>query len=102
MKLCAKILAQSPVFYATGVDLVHDEPEKSLITEVDLTRRCQEMARTHLNRANGQLNLNRAAQHELEKDSKDKHIASTIDRAAFNLKETSRSANQYNSKFYTS
>ena len=72
------------------MDLVHDEPEKSLITEVDLTRRCQEMARTHLNRANAQLNLNRAAQHELEKDSKDKHIASTIDKAAFNLKETSR------------
>lgn len=72
--------------------MVHDDPEKSLIEEVDLTRRCQEMARTHLNRANGQLDLNRAAQHELEKDVKDKHIAGTIDKVAFNLKETSRYA----------
>lgn len=74
----------------SGIDLVHDAPEQSLIAEVDVIRRLQEMARTHLNRANGQLNLNRAALHELEKDSKDKHIAGVIDKGAFNLKDTSR------------
>ncbi|XP_067936930.1 tektin-3-like [Watersipora subatra] len=74
----------------TGIDLVHDGPERALITEIDLTHRMRELAKAQLSRVNAQLNLNRAAQHELEKDSSDKHAAANIDTAAFNLKETSR------------
>ena len=61
-----------------------------MIAEIDLTRRCQEIAKGQLGQSDAQLNLNRAAQHELEKDSKDKHIAANIDNTAFGLKETSR------------
>lgn len=76
--------------YTAGIDLVHDEPEASIITEIDVTKRCQDMARGFLDSVKGQLSLNRAALHEMEKDNKDKHVASVIDSAAFNLKETSR------------
>lgn len=74
------------------MDLVHDDPEKGLISEINLIRQCEQMAKAQLDRANAQLSLNRAAQHELEKDIRDKHLAGIIDSGANNLKDTSRSA----------
>ncbi|RUS91484.1 hypothetical protein EGW08_000808 [Elysia chlorotica] len=73
-----------------SIDLVHDCPEKELIREVDLIKRCQERLRNTVDRANVQLGLNRAAQHELERDSGDKFIAQNLDLTTQQLRMTSR------------
>ncbi|KAK3748289.1 hypothetical protein RRG08_039541 [Elysia crispata] len=73
-----------------SIDLVHDCPEKELIREVDLIKRCQERLRNTVDRANVQLGLNRAAQHELERDSGDKFIAHNLDTTSQQLRMTSR------------
>lgn len=91
MKIKNYIEAQCVSHRFAGIDLVHDDPEHDLIEEIDVIRRCEQMARGALDRAKVQLSLNRAAQHELEKDSKDKHVAGIIDSIAHNLKDTSRS-----------
>jgi tektin-3 len=41
--------------------------------EVDIIKKCQELMRNTIEKANRQLALNRAAQHELEKDTGDKY-----------------------------
>lgn len=73
-----------------SIDLVHDLPEKDLIREVDLIKRCQEKMRNTIDRANVQLGLNRAAQHELERDSGDKFIAENLDNTSHMLRNSSR------------
>ncbi|CAL1531645.1 unnamed protein product [Lymnaea stagnalis] len=73
-----------------SIDLVHDNPEKELIREVDLIKRCQERMRNTIDRANVQLGLNRAAQHELERDTGDKFIAENLDTTTHMLRNTSR------------
>jgi len=73
-----------------GIDLVHDNVERELIKEVDNIKRCQEEMRRVIQDSNNQLSLNRAAQHELEKDSSDKFNALNLDGTCHQLRNTSR------------
>lgn len=73
-----------------GIDLVHDNVEKELIKEVDNIKRCQEEMRRMIQDSSNQLSLNRAAQHELEKDSADKFSALNLDNTCHQLRNTSR------------
>lgn len=72
-----------------GIDLVHDEAEKQLLTEVDVILSCQERMRRYLDKAAAQLAADRAAQHELEKDLTDKQAAHRIDDKCHHLRNTS-------------
>ncbi|XP_069342646.1 tektin-5 [Eulemur rufifrons] len=72
-----------------GIDLVHDNVEKNLIREVDLLKCCQDRMRKLAQRIDMQMRDNRNAQHELEKDLKDKSSAQFIDEKCFNLRNTS-------------
>lgn len=62
-----------------GIDLVHDGVEKCLIKEVDIIKRCQAKMKKVLDKAHVQLKMDRAAQHTLEIDAKDKHHAQGLD-----------------------
>ncbi|XP_060083434.1 tektin-3-like [Ylistrum balloti] len=62
-----------------GIDLVHDDVEKQLIREVDVIKKCQAKMKKVLDKAYVQLKMNRAAQHTLEIDAKDKHHAQGLD-----------------------
>lgn len=79
-----------------GIDLVHDPVERELIKEVDVIKRCQADMQRVVDKANAQLALNRAAQHELEKDSGDKHSAQNLDQTCHGLKNTSRGIAYHN------
>ncbi|XP_006877334.1 PREDICTED: tektin-3 [Chrysochloris asiatica] len=72
-----------------GIDLVHDEVETQLLTEVDTILCCQERMKLHLDKAIAQLASDRAAQHELEKDLSDKQTAYWIDDKCHHLRNTS-------------
>eukprot|EP00745_Piridium_sociabile_P043626 TRINITY_DN89474_c0_g1_i3.p1 TRINITY_DN89474_c0_g1~~TRINITY_DN89474_c0_g1_i3.p1 ORF type:complete len:356 (+),score=121.29 TRINITY_DN89474_c0_g1_i3:97-1068(+) len=72
------------------IDLVHDNPEKELIREVDVIKRCQERMRNTIEKANVQLSLDRAAQHELEKDHIDKQVAESMDTSCHGIRNSSR------------
>ncbi|KAK7500980.1 hypothetical protein BaRGS_00007860, partial [Batillaria attramentaria] len=58
--------------------------------EVDVIKRCQERMRNTIEKANVQLGLNRAAQHELEKDEIDKQTALFMDENCHGLRNSSR------------
>lgn len=62
-----------------GIDMVHDGVEKNLIQEVDVIKNSQHNMRDMLQKTNIQLRLNRNAQHQMEKDAKDKHSAHMLD-----------------------
>jgi len=79
-----------------SIDLVHDAPERELIKEVDVIKRCQERMRNTIEKANVQLGLNRAAQHELEKDSSDKFGAQNLDENCHGLRNSSRGIAYHN------
>eukprot|EP00058_Branchiostoma_floridae_P019548 XP_002605038.1 hypothetical protein BRAFLDRAFT_124133 [Branchiostoma floridae] len=72
-----------------GIDLVHDGVERELLQEVDVIKSCQERMRRAIEKANAQLANNRAAQHELERDVSDKHVAHRIDDYCHQLRNTS-------------
>ncbi|XP_061875005.1 tektin-3-like [Colius striatus] len=78
-----------------GIDLVHDEVEKELLTEVDGIRACQERIRLFLEKAKAQLMTNRAAQHELEKDLANKQAARRIDGKCHQLRNCSDGISYY-------
>ncbi|OPJ88777.1 tektin-3 [Patagioenas fasciata monilis] len=78
-----------------GVDLVHDEVEKQLFTEVDVIRSCQERMQRYLDRAKAQLASNRAAQHEVEKDLANKQTAHCIDNKCHHLRNSSDGISYY-------
>ena len=78
-----------------GIDLVHDNVEKELIREVDNIKRCQEEMRKLIQDTNNQLALNRSAQHELEKDTRDKESAFHLDSNCHELRNTSRGINYH-------
>jgi len=79
-----------------GIDLVHDNVERQLIKEVDTIKRCQEEMRKLIQDSNNQLSLNRAGQHELEKDSSDKFAAQNLDTQCHQLRNTSRGIAYHN------
>lgn len=62
-----------------GIDLVNDDVEKSLVREVGVIKKCQAKMKRVLDKAAVQLKMNRAAQHTLEIDAKDKHHAQNLD-----------------------
>lgn len=72
-----------------GIDLVNDGVEKSLIREVDNIKTCQKKMNKVLEKACVQLKLNRAAQHSLEVDSKDKNHAQNLDDRMQQLRNSS-------------
>ncbi|NWW98473.1 TEKT3 protein, partial [Caloenas nicobarica] len=78
-----------------GVDLVHDEVEKQLFTEVDVIRSCQERMQRYLDRAKAQLASNRAAQHEVERDLANKQTAHRIDDKCHHLRNSSDGISYY-------
>ncbi|XP_044531925.1 tektin-3 [Gracilinanus agilis] len=78
-----------------GIDLVHDEVEKQLLTEVDVIKSCHERMRRYLEKGIAQLAADRAAQHELEKDLSDKQIAFRIDDKCHHLRNTSDGIGYY-------
>ncbi|GAB1604938.1 tektin-3-like [Argonauta hians] len=78
-----------------SIDLVHDKAEKALIKEVETIRKCQEKFRNALEKANAQLNLNRAALHELERDTGAKFIANNLDESAFQMRSPSLGVNYH-------
>nr|XP_020469515.1 tektin-3 [Monopterus albus] len=78
-----------------SIDLVHDDVEKDLIKEVEVIKSCQERMKRHLDRAIAQLSSNRAAQHELERDLRDKVTAQRIDDRCHHLRNTSDGIGYY-------
>ncbi|NXD84976.1 TEKT5 protein, partial [Halcyon senegalensis] len=78
-----------------GIDLVHDDVEKSLIKEADVFKDCQEILIKLAQKISQQLSINRDAQHALEKDLSDKNSARFIDEKSFNLRNTSDSISFY-------
>ncbi|XP_002732125.2 tektin-3-like [Saccoglossus kowalevskii] len=62
-----------------GIDLVNDAVEKELLKEVDTIKRSQDQLRKMIDRQSAQLSMNRAALHELEKDTADKWRSLNID-----------------------
>ncbi|XP_046359629.1 tektin-3-like isoform X1 [Haliotis rufescens] len=79
-----------------AIDLVHDNPERELIKEVDIIKRCQDRMRNVIDKANVQLSLNRASQHELEKDSGDKFMAQNLDENCHLMRNNSRGLAYHN------
>ncbi|NXL45553.1 TEKT3 protein, partial [Podilymbus podiceps] len=78
-----------------GIDLVHDDVEKQLFTEVDVIRSCQERIQQSLDKAKAQLVSNRAAQHEVERDLANKQAAHRIDDKCHHLRNTSDGISYY-------
>jgi tektin-3 len=72
-----------------GIDQVHDDVEKQLTREVSLIKNVQDKMRKLIEKTDIQLKLNRAAQHDCERDSKDKHHAQGIDDRMTMLRNTS-------------
>ncbi|ERE68478.1 tektin-3-like protein [Cricetulus griseus] len=78
-----------------GIDLVHDEAEKELMTEIDVILCGQERMRRYLDKAIAQLASDRAAQHELERDLSDKQTAFRIDDKCKDLRNTSEGVSYF-------
>lgn len=72
-----------------GIDLVNDAVEKELLKEVDKIRQSQDKLKAMIDKANTQLSMNRAGQHELEKDLQDKFRALNIDNKCHQMSNTS-------------
>ncbi|XP_048729264.1 tektin-3-like isoform X2 [Ostrea edulis] len=78
-----------------GIDLVHDDVERTLIREVDIIKKCQAKMKKVLDKAYVQLKMNRAAQHAMEIDAKDKHHAQGLDDRMQQLRNTSSGIGYY-------
>ncbi|GAB1609876.1 tektin-3-like, partial [Argonauta hians] len=78
-----------------GIDLVHDDVEKSLIREVEILNKSAEKMRSTVSAANAQLKMNRAALHSLEIDMKDKQHAQGIDDRMHHLRNSSAGIGYY-------
>ncbi|NWI59225.1 TEKT3 protein, partial [Calyptomena viridis] len=78
-----------------GIDLVHDDVEKQLITEIKIIRACRERLQQCLNTVNNQIMCNKEARQELEKDLADKQMGHHIDSKCYQLKNTSRGIHYY-------
>lgn len=77
------------------MDLSHDEPEQSLIKEVECYRNSQERLKGFLDKIKTQLSNSRAAQHELETDVRSKESALGTDNMCHQLNNFSRGINYY-------
>lgn len=81
--------------FIIGIDLVHDEPEQSLLKEIEIYRNSQEKIKVMLDKLKAQLRNNRAIQHELETDVRSKESALGIDSMCHQLNNFSRGINYY-------
>lgn len=72
-----------------GVDLVHDDPEKELLKEVEVIQGALALLHRTKEQADEQVRLNRKAKYNLEKDLRDKFAALSIDRNNAELKNNS-------------
>lgn len=72
-----------------GIDLVHDDPEKELIKEVEVIQGALALLMRTKEQADEQLRLNRKAKYNLEKDLKDKFVARNIDESNAELRTNS-------------
>uniref|UniRef100_T1IK61 Tektin n=1 Tax=Strigamia maritima TaxID=126957 RepID=T1IK61_STRMM len=72
-----------------GIDLVHDEPEESLVKEVDLDTEVQSKMRNMLDKINVQYGQMRMTQHEMEKDLSRKMAALDLDNICHQLNKHS-------------
>ncbi|XP_069503937.1 tektin-5 isoform X1 [Ambystoma mexicanum] len=92
MLLGTFLISQECLFHREkrmGVDLVHDLVETKLLEEIAMIRCVKEKMKRLAGKVESQLQANRVAQHELEKDLTDKKVAQEIDRKCFNLRNTS-------------
>jgi tektin-3 len=71
------------------IDLVKDDVEVALVKEIALIKRCQEKMLKMIERAKVQIKMNRAAQHALELDMKDKTHAQRVDDRVYQMKNNS-------------
>ncbi|XP_063606603.1 tektin-3 [Penaeus vannamei] len=78
-----------------GIDLVRDQPEESLLREVDTIKDCQARMKNLLDRVNLQLSRNRAARQDLEHDTMNKNHALTIDHTQHSLHNHSAGITYY-------
>ncbi|XP_029638827.2 tektin-3-like [Octopus sinensis] len=78
-----------------GIDMVHDDVEKSLIREVEIINRSADKMRQTISAANAQLKMNRAALHSLDIDMKDKEHAQSIDDRMHHLRNSSAGIGYY-------
>jgi len=72
-----------------GIDLVHDDPEKELLKEVETIQGVLALLHRTREQADEQLRLNRKAKYNLEKDLKDKGAALAIDKHNAELRNNS-------------
>ncbi|KAG8227484.1 hypothetical protein J437_LFUL002373 [Ladona fulva] len=78
-----------------GIDLVHDQVEQALLREVESLRNSQDKLRKHHDKVVQQLRDNRAAQHELERDLRNKEGALGIDHTCHRLNNFSPGIHYY-------
>jgi len=76
-----------------GIDLVHDDPEKELMKEVEVIQGTLALLQRTKEQADEQLRLNRKAKFNLEKDLKDKFQSLSIDEHNSALKNNSAGLN---------
>jgi tektin-1 len=74
-----------------GIDLVHDDPEKELMKEVEVLQGVLALLQRTKEQADEQIRLNRKAIYNLEKDLKDKFSAKSIDELNAELKNNTAS-----------
>lgn len=79
----------------TGIELVHDSPEQSLLREIETYRNAQAKLKCLASKVGDQLRNNRAAQHELESDVTSKEGALGIDNVCHQLNNFSKGINYY-------
>ncbi|XP_036360810.1 tektin-3 [Octopus sinensis] len=72
-----------------GIEMVHDDPEKNLVKEVETMKICQDKLQGMIEKVTIQLSRNTAAQLELQKDSGNKVVAQNLDENAFHLRNLS-------------
>ncbi|XP_066250669.1 tektin-3-like [Euwallacea similis] len=78
-----------------GIELVHDSPEQSLLSEIEIYRNAQAKLKCLASKVGDQLRNNRAAQHELETDITSKEGALGIDNICHQLNDFSKGINYY-------
>lgn len=72
-----------------AIDLVHDDPEKELLKEVETIQGSLALLERTKEQANEQIRLNRKAKYNLEKDLKDKFSSLSIDEHNAELRNNS-------------
>ncbi|KAG8035427.1 hypothetical protein G9C98_006873 [Cotesia typhae] len=78
-----------------GIELIHDEPEKALLNEVETIRNCRKKLEVFTDKCKEQLANGRAIQYEIEKDIDNKKLALGIDSMCHQLNNYSRGLQYY-------